>query len=193
MTNTISNMVPSQGGGTGGGGSGGSWELISTTTVSSTVSSVDLTGLSAETYYKVVFKGLKATALSNINVRVFRGSTLRTDYTYRYTRSQHNVGTNSVTVAGGNGTTAFKFMGLVSSASSGAGTQGELYFYDTDSKYSTMYARCEFADGNDNDKGYVSFGSEATDLSNTLTGLRFLLDSGSYTAGTFSLYSLVTS
>lgn len=176
----------------GGGGGGGSWELISTTTVSSNVSSVDFTGLSGEKYYKVVFKGLQATSLGQLQLRVFRNSVVKTNGSYRYVRQEYTMGTTAINTAAGSSKTTLMNMGLVSNASN-AGTQGEVYIYDTDAKYSTVHSRAEFADSNDNTKGYIYFGSDSTDTSNTLTGLRFHHSSGSFSEGTFSIYSLITS
>ena len=177
---------------TGVGGGGGSWELISTTTVGSNVSSVDFTGLSGETYYKVVFKGLQASSLGNLQMRVFRNSVLKTNGSYRYVRQEYTMGMTAINTAAGNYKSTLMNMGFVSNASN-AGTQGEVYIYDTDAKYSTVYSRSEFADSNDNTKGYIYFGTDFTDTTNTLTGLRFHHSSGSFSQGTFSIYSLVTS
>ena len=170
---------------------GGSWNLISTTTVSSSASAVNFTGLSNGTYYKVVLAGVKSSsAVPFLYLRVSRNSTVQTGASYKYYWEQYNPGSSSASTFG---TTDTQFSIGYAPSATGGGNQTDLFIYDTTANRTTLLSRSIYADSNANSTVRVLYGTDFTDTSNAIDGLSFLLSAGTIEAGTFSLYSLVTS
>lgn len=172
-------------------GGGGSWSLISTTTVSSSISSVDFTSLSGETYYKVVAKGVRGSTNANLTLRVSRNSIVQTSASYSYVYQEFTPSSTTINTYSASGATAF-IVGFTPAATTG-GNQSEFFVYDTNANRSTIYSRSVYHDGNANRKAFIFHGGDYADTSNALDGLSILAASGTIEAGTFSLYSLVTS
>jgi len=174
------------------GGGGGSWNLISTTTVSSSASAVNFTGMSNGTYYKVVLAGVKSSSgVPVVYLRVSRNSAIKTGAEYKYVLDTYTAGSSTISTSSSSGATHFP-IGNASSAT-GGGSQTELFIYNTTANRSTLFCRSIYADSNSNSSARLLFGTDYTDTSNAMDGLSFLLASGTIEAGTFSLYSLVTS
>jgi len=171
---------------------GGSWSLVSTTTVSSSASAVNFTGLSGETYYKIIAKGVKGSSgVANVYLRVSRNSSIKSDAAYKTFKEIYTPGSSSTSVSSASGDTQF-WVGRAPSATGGGG-QMEVFIYDTDAKRVTQTSTGIYNDSNGNGVVDIRYGHDYTDTSNTLDGLSFFLSSGTIEEGTFSLYSLVTS
>lgn len=153
-----------------GGGGGGAWNLISTTTVSSAVTSIEFTSVSGYKSYALDFR--LATAGSNLSMRFGTGST-------------YDTGTNY-----GSSNTAFQ----LTSGPLNQGIYGLFYIRDLE-RATTTNNRFGFVIGTyarttSSDSGYTTFADEYKGAQGRNSIQLFAAATNGITEGTVSLYGL---
>jgi len=186
----------------------GAWSTISsdfvriaTTTISSSVATVDFTSVFTSTYdrYIITIDNITADANAYISMRVIY-STNTVDSTTSYTQVGNNavVNTSGTTSEGGvsnYNTYGELYVNYNSGIASGTGTEGKglsatinlsTPANTTNGKAMTM--QCGFFNSSNQYNSQKSFWYYRS--TNAITGLRFYTGAGNFTSGTISIYGL---
>ena len=151
--------------------------------VSSAVASVTLTGIDS-TYdvYKVVFSGIELSANAIIRARVTESGTANTtsnyDYAHKYLKSASAFGTNDAT-------NSDKWNITATNDSTQIGHSASLYLFNFNNSSEYSFATIESTFSGNGFAGGGVFTSTSS-----CNGIQFILSTGNYEAGTFTLYGL---
>jgi len=173
---------------------GGRNTLLATQTISSGVSSFDMTDVMTDTYnnYLLVFQGMRVSVDgTDIRVTFFTGSGTGghvaggSDYRFAYSEIRTD-GTMSDSYDSGTSFYRPNKSGIGNGSNETA--NGQLQFFDMrGTKKRLLYGEVHYTDANNNYVSNWSIGG--SDFSDTAcTGLRFEVASGNIVAGTFKLY-----
>jgi hypothetical protein len=175
----------------------GAWNLLQTTTVSSSVASVTMgtSSLLTDTYKVYCFTGSNIhvdTDGASGNARIVQSGSAVTASSYRNTKIRMNSG--SATVSGFVNEAASRYAdcwGESIGSSTGENTSflGYLYNPSATDQYK-IYYQTQGAQNTSNSQQLVIASYSFTGNTNAVEGLQFYLSSGNISTGTFSLYGL---
>ena len=162
---------------------------VATTTVTSPVSSVTLTGINTDDVYMLAYSGMTCSVDTQQNVfRVTKSgtpdTTLNYDYTYKILYAGTTFG-NSYASNQNAVTSTFQGTGT------GEATNGILYLYNFNSSSEYSFATIEDVSLNFVPYGECRQGGFVHTVASASDGIHLFMGSGNITGGTFTLYKVL--
>jgi hypothetical protein len=173
-----------------GGGGGGAWNVISSSTVSSAVSTLEFTSITGYTHYMIEISNLKSSANKELQiVCAYNGSSSYT--TSGYSTNKMHTGTYS-SQANGELQASQSTSRISKDMSSTVGGTVQMWFGNSSSTISFRSAAFQGTTAPNIATGVMSnSGSSVRDTA--INKIKFSFQSGNIDAGTFTLYGLATS
>lgn len=174
----------------GGGGGGGAWNVISSSTVSSAVATLEFTSITGYTHYMIDISNLKSSGNKELQiVCAYNGSSSYT--TSGYMTNKMHTGTYS-SQANGELQTAQSTSRISKDMSSTVGGTVQMWFGNSSSTISFRSAAFQGTTAPNIATGVMSnSGSSVRDTA--INKIKFSFQSGNIDAGTFTLYGLAIS
>lgn len=170
--------------------------VLLATSDASASSSVSFDGYFSATYknYKILCSNL-TTSSNNVALRVrFRRSNADvTSANYYYVAVRHYIVDAALSKVGGTGETSALLVNENTASTSGYNSSFSIDLYDplgTNNYKNTTFQTIGFDNGADNRHHFENGGLGLTDNTSALSGITFLLSSGTITRGNFKLYGI---
>lgn len=174
----------------GGGGGGGAWNVISNSTVSSAVSTVEFTSITGYTHYSIDISNLKSSGNKEFQlICEYGGSGSYTES--GYVTNKLHTGTYSGS-AGGELQTSQSVSRISKDMSDTVGGTVQLWFGNSSSTISFRSAAFQGTAAPNIATGVMS-NSGTSERDAAITKIKFSFQSGTIDSGTFTLYGLSTS
>ena len=172
------------------GGGGGAWNVISNSTVSSAVSTVEFTGITGYTHYSIDISNLKSSGNKEFQlICEYGGSGSYTES--GYVTNKLHTGTYSGS-AGGELSTSQSTSRISKDMSDTVGGTVQLWFGNSSSTISFRSAAFQ-GTANPNIATGVMSNSGTSERDAAITKIKFSFQSGNIDEGNFTLYGLATS
>ena len=169
----------------------GSLILIQETTVSSPVSSVDITGIdSTFDVYKMVLNGIKG----SVDTQHLFGRVLvsgSADTTSNYDRARRQLKTDTSFTDSSNTNEDKTFIGQQIGTLSNSQTDAVMYLFNFPNSSEFTFATLEEVSLRQANNTHGNQGGWIHTVAQACNGMQFFMESGNITAGTFKLYGLV--